>query len=166
MTTRMNRMLLGLLAMATLALSAGDAVAQEVKGDQILLADLSWRGGTIIAIDAADLQLQKSPGEKTEMIPLAEVREIRWANGRTQEFPIVQDPYENVDLSAKSLRSSTLFRKDDLELSRGEVLNNAWGRGLIAGTLFTLFGDDASSKKWAFLTGFSLQFGLSFYMGW
>ncbi len=154
----------GLLLIAVLV--GGPVWAGDLGVDAITLADLSEKKGRVLSIDSADLVfLEKGAGE-SRLLPLAEVREIRWSTGEVENFLIVDDPLGGKMDSPSSLRASGRFRRDDLELSRGEVTYYAFGKGVMAGALATFFTSDGDEKKLAFGLGFLAHFSLSLYMGW
>ncbi len=134
--------------------------------DTLIFADSSEREGRIVSIDGADIQFQEDPRGRTKLIPLAEVRRIVWASGGESLHPVVQDPLSGEIPGFRRARSSARFRRDDLELSRGEVAYNAFGRGVMVGAVATFFTSDGDEKKVAFAAGFLLQFGISFFAGW
>lgn len=155
--------LFGLILLLTPACSADST--QE--SDTVVMADLRVRSGRILSINATDLLLQENPRSNARMIPLAEVKQIKWRNGDSRLFHPAQDPLSTDPESLPyALRSSGYFRHDDLVLSRGEILESAFLRGLLAGTVATFFGSDGDEKKIAFGIGFTANFCFSLYLGW
>lgn len=140
--------------------------AQPYEYDRLVLVDASEREGRVISVDASDIQFQEDPRGKTKLIPIAEVRQIFWANGQISNRSVVEDPLLGEAQGGPLVRSSGRFRRDDLELSRGEITYNAFGRGIMAGAIATFFTSDPEEKKVAFLAGFAAHFGISLYVGW
>ncbi|RPJ45292.1 MAG: hypothetical protein EHM19_05555 [Candidatus Latescibacterota bacterium] len=157
------------LAVLLLASGAGASGAESTvqPGDALILADRTVRTGTVLSLDATDLMFQGKERSSLRLIPLAEVREIRFGNGDVRLFQPIEDP--NLDsLAAEdaAFRSSPYVRAEDLVLSRREVLLNALPRGILVGTVATLFTTDGDAKKAAFAAGFLVQFGISVAIGW
>jgi hypothetical protein len=143
------------------------AFAQPFEVDRIILVNSTEREGRIISVDAADIQFQENPRGKTKLIPLAEVRQVTWANGQVTNWSVVEDPLlGEYPGDERFVRTSGRHRRDDLELSRGEVTYNAFGRGIMAGSIATFFTSDADEKKMAFAAGFLAHFSISLYAGW
>jgi hypothetical protein len=156
------------LALALLAAAApGLAETRKPSLDRVILADQTVRIGRILTLDATDLAIREDQRGASRLLPLAEVREIRWSDGSVRLFHPIEDPDPNApDLSATPLRSSPHIRPEDLVLTRGEVVRNAIPRGVLAGTVATFCTTDADGKKIAFAAGFLLQFGISLALGW
>ncbi len=152
--------------MLVLLVGAAPLSAQPYELDRLILVDESVREGRIVSVDAADIQFQEDPRGKTKLIPLAEVRQIAWANGQISNRSVVEDPLLGEAPGGLLVRSSGRFRRDDLELSRGEITYNAFGRGIMAGSIATFFTSDPQEKKIAFVAGFAAHFGLSLCVGW
>ncbi len=143
------------------------AFAQPFDVDRIILVNSTEREGRIISIDAADIQFQENPRGKTKLIPLAEVRQVAWANGQVTNWSVVEDPLPGENPGSEQfVRTSGRYRRDDLELSRREVTYNAFGRGVMAGSIATFFTSDGDEKKIAFAAGFLAHFSISLYAGW
>ena len=155
-------------AMALLPLLAAAVSAAAPPGDpavdRVVLFDHSIRSGRVVSFDATDLLFQEHRTEWSRMIPLAEVREIRWADGSVHAGAPVGDILAG-DGKWSAIRSSPYVSREDLELTKKEAAWNSIPRGIAIGTLATLFAD-GGDKKIAFGAGFTLQFGLSFLMGW
>ncbi len=153
--------------MGLLFLLSAPAVAGEWTEVTLQMADQTERSGRLVAWTGTDVLLQESSRSTARMVPLAEVREMRFPDGTVRTYPIAADPLlESDDLPASTLRSTTRFRSEDLVLTREEMAQNAILRGILAGTVATFFTTDGDQKKIAFGAGFLLQFGVSLALGW
>ncbi len=157
-------------AMVLLPLFAAAVSAAAPPGDpavdRVVLFDRSVRSGRVVSFDATDLLFQEHRTERARMIPLAEVREIRWADGSVHAGAPVDDLLAGEkDGKWSAIRSSPYVSREDLVLTKRKVAWNSIPRGIAIGTLATLFAD-GDDKMIAFGAGFTLQFGLSFMMGW
>ncbi|MFH1681996.1 MAG: hypothetical protein ABIH26_15310 [Candidatus Eisenbacteria bacterium] len=156
---------------AALILAAGAAMALagtgEVPADRVVLANQTVHVGRILSLDATDLLIQENRRDASRLLPLAEVREIRWGDGSVRVLHPIEDPdLDGADLTGASLRSSPYIRAEDLVLTRREVVMNALPRGVLAGAVATFCTRDGDGKKIAFAAGFLVQFGISLHMGW
>ncbi|MFH1279312.1 MAG: hypothetical protein ABIK65_13140 [Candidatus Eisenbacteria bacterium] len=153
-------------ALAALVVS-GAAFAAGGGDAEVVFADRSVRSGRVLSLDATDLVLQENPRATPRLIPLAEIRRIRFDGGPSLAFAPVEDPAAGEGgAGGSSIRSTPWVGRDDLVLSRGEAAWNSVPRGIVIGTVAMLFADGAEQKALVFAAAFSLQFGVSLAMGW
>jgi hypothetical protein len=157
-----------LFALACVLVCSSFAPAEEEAPavDHVVLADRTVRAGSILSLDATDLVLREERRGGPRMIPLAEVREIRFRNGEVRLYSPIEDPDPKAAAEESKLRSSPFIRPEDLVLTRSEVMLNALPRGILAGTVATFFTTDGDQKRIAFGAGFLLQFAVSAALGW
>lgn len=154
-------------AALALLLSALPAFSSDGQEAEVVFADRSVRSGRVLSLDATDLVLQEDSRATPRLIPLAEIRRIRFEGGRSFAYVPVEDPLrEGKGGSRSSIRSTPWVARDDLVLSRGEAAWNSVPRGIVVGTVAMLFADGGREKAVAFTAGFGLQFGISLAMGW
>jgi hypothetical protein len=162
----MRTLLPAILLLAAAAGSVRADAGGETR-DQVVLASQTIHVGTVLSLDETDLMFQAGRRGTLRMIPLAEVREIRFDGGEVRVFHPIEDPNPDEAFTGDAnLRSSPYIRAEDLVLSRREVIENALPRGILAGTVATLFTTDGETKKVAFAAGFLVQFGISLAIGW
>jgi hypothetical protein len=156
---------IGLLGL--LLLLSAPAAAEEWSEVTLQMADQTERSGRLVAWTGTDVLLQESSRSTARMVPLAEVREMRFLDGTVRTYSVAADPLlEGEEPPATTVRSSGHFRSEDLVLTRDEMAQNAIVRGILAGTVATFFTSDGDQKKIAFGAGFLLQFGVSLAIGW
>lgn len=156
------------MAALLFSLIAGAPLAAPAEGPaEVRFVDESVRTGRVLSLDATDLVLQEDTRATPRLIPLAEVRAIAWADGRVDAYAPIENPdVDGTGHGGSAIRSGPWVSRDDLVLTRGESAWRSVPRGIVIGTLATLFVDGADQKKLAFVAGFGLQFGVSLAMGW